>query len=88
MINITNMYFNYIKKYNIIRVDWRKSMIIGICEKFGCGKNTLVNQIIELTNDKALQIKTIRKIVIKDTTFDNVIFKNDNELIKRLVRSL
>ncbi len=63
-------------------------MIIGICEKFGCGKNTLVNQIIELTNDKALQIKTIRKIVIKDTTFDNVIFKNDNELIKRLVKSL
>ena len=56
MTNIINMYFNYIKKCNIIQVDGRKSMIIGICGKSGCGKSTLANQIIELTNNKAIHL--------------------------------
>ena len=56
MTNIINMYFNYIKKCNIIQVDWRESMIIGICGKSGCGKSTLANQIIELTDNKAIHL--------------------------------
>ena len=56
MTNIINMYFNYIKKCNIIQVDGRKSMIIGICGKSGCGKSTLANQIIELTNNKVVHL--------------------------------
>lgn len=56
MTNIINMYFNYIKKCNIIQVDGRKSMIIGICGKSGCGKSTLANQIIELTDNKAIHL--------------------------------
>ncbi len=56
MINIINMYFNYIKKCNIIQVDGRKSMIIGICGKSGCGKSTLANQIIKLANNKAVHL--------------------------------
>lgn len=56
MTNIINMYFNYIKKYNIIQVDGRKSMIIGICGKSGCGKSTLANQIIELTDNKSIHL--------------------------------
>lgn len=31
-------------------------MIIGICGKSGCGKSTLANQIIELTNNKAIHL--------------------------------
>ena len=31
-------------------------MIIGICGKSGCGKSTLANQIIELTNNKAVHL--------------------------------
>ena len=31
-------------------------MIIGICDKSGCGKSTLANQIIELTNNKAIHL--------------------------------
>ena len=57
MTNIINMYFNYIKKCNIIQVDGRKSMIIGIFGKSGCGKSTLANQIIELTNNKAIHLE-------------------------------
>ena len=56
MTNIINMYFNYIKKCNIIQVDGVKSMIIGICGKSGCGKSTLANQIIELTDNKAIHL--------------------------------
>jgi len=38
MIDIINMYFNYIKKEDIIQVDGRKIIIIGIRGKFGRGK--------------------------------------------------
>ena len=31
-------------------------MIIGICGKSGCGKSTLANQIIELTDNKAIHL--------------------------------
>ncbi len=31
-------------------------MIIGICGKSGCGKSTLANQIIELTNNRAIHL--------------------------------
>ena len=31
-------------------------MIIGICGKSGCGKSTLANQIIKLTNNKAIHL--------------------------------
>jgi dephospho-CoA kinase len=31
-------------------------MIIGICGKSGCGKSTLANEIIELTNNKAIHL--------------------------------
>lgn len=31
-------------------------MIIGICGKSGCGKSTLSNNIIELTNSKAVHL--------------------------------
>lgn len=31
-------------------------MIIGICGKSGCGKSTLANQIIELSNNKAIHL--------------------------------
>lgn len=31
-------------------------MIIGVCGKSGCGKSTLANQIIELTNNKAIHL--------------------------------
>lgn len=50
------MYFNYNSKSDIIQVDGRKSMIIGICGKSGCGKSTLANQIIELTNHSAVHL--------------------------------
>lgn len=56
MANIINIYFNYIKKCNIIQVDGGESMIIGICGKSGCGKSTLANQIIELTDNKAIHL--------------------------------
>ena len=56
MTNITNMYFNYIKKCNMIQADRKESMIIGICGKSCCGKSTLANQIIELTNNKAIHL--------------------------------
>ena len=31
-------------------------MIIGICGKSGCGKSTLANQIVKLTNNKAIHL--------------------------------
>ena len=57
MTNIINMYFNYIKKCNIIQVDGRKSMIIGICGKSGCGKSTLALSIMKLLPEKISKIE-------------------------------
>lgn len=35
------MYFNYIKKCNMILLDGRENMIIGICGKSGSDKKAL-----------------------------------------------
>lgn len=56
MINIINMYFNYIKQYNIIQANGGKNMIIGICGKSGSGKSTLASQIVEITNNKFIHL--------------------------------
>ena len=55
MIDITNIYFNYIKKKRTIQVDGGKNMIIGICGKSGSGKSTLAKALV-LYNENAINI--------------------------------
>ena len=47
MTNITNMYFNYIIKKDIIQVEGGKNMIISLCGKSGSGKSTIAKLILE-----------------------------------------
>ena len=56
MTNIINMYFDYIKKCNIIQITRRKNMIIGISGKSGSGKSTLARKIINKSNNKAIHL--------------------------------
>lgn len=56
MTNIINMYFDYIKKCNIIQITRRENMIIGISGKSGSGKSTLARKIINKSNNKAIHL--------------------------------
>ncbi|MBR3660867.1 MAG: dephospho-CoA kinase, partial [Bacilli bacterium] len=58
-------------------------MIIGICGKSGCGKSTLANQIIELTDNKAIHLDI-------DKVGHNVLFLPEvkQELIKSFGESV
>ena len=58
-------------------------MIIGICGKSGCGKSTLANQIIKLTNNKAIHLD-IDKVGHKVLLLPKV----QEELIKSFGKSI
>lgn len=47
MTNITNMYFNYAAKSNIMQLEGGNNMIIGLCGKSGSGKSTIAKAIVE-----------------------------------------
>ena len=52
-------------------------MIIGVCGKSGCGKSTLANQIIELTNNKAIHLD-INKVGLPEVNIKEMIVNGKN----------
>lgn len=60
-------------------------MIIGICGKSGCGKSTLANQIIELTNNKAIHLdidKVGHKVLLLHEVKEELINSFGKSIIK------
>jgi dephospho-CoA kinase len=61
------------------------NMIIGICGKSGCGKSTLSNQIIKLTNNKAIHLdidKVGHKVLLLPEVKEELINSFGESIIK------
>ena len=65
------MYFNYNKNGNIIQLERRKNMIIGICGKSGSGKTTISNYLKEIYQE-AVVVVDIDKIGHKSYSNEEV----------------
>lgn len=63
-------------------------MIVGICGKSGCGKSTLANQIVELTNNKAIHLdidKIGHSVLLLPEVKENIINSFGESVIKENV---